>query len=55
MVSKGKPEKIFKQCPICKGKKVLPWELAKLLPKPSKNIKCARCNGKGYEIGKPKN
>lgn len=54
MVSKGKPEKISKQCPTCKGKKVLPWEIAKLLPKPSRNIKCTFCNGKGFVFAKPK-
>lgn len=48
MVSKGKPRKISKLCPICKGTKVLPWSIAKMLPKPSKNIKCARCLGRGF-------
>jgi len=36
-----------RQCPLCKGKKVLPWSVAKHLPKPGRNIKCTRCNGKG--------
>jgi hypothetical protein len=47
------PEKISKQCPICKGKKVLPWHIAKKLPKPSRNIKCARCLGRGFVFEKP--
>ena len=54
MVSKGKPEKISKQCPICKGTGKLPWKLAKELPKPSKNIKCARCFGRGFVFEAPK-
>lgn len=54
MVSRGKPEKISKQCPVCFGTKILPWHLAKLMPKPSKNIKCAHCKGRGFVFAKPK-
>lgn len=49
----AKPEKIMKKCPICKGSGKLPWSIAKELPKPSKNIKCARCGGKGFEFRTP--
>lgn len=47
------PDKISKQCPICKGKKVLPWRIAKQLPKPSRNIKCEYCRGRGFVFEPP--
>lgn len=40
-------DKPKRKCPLCKGKKVLPWKVAKELPKPGRNIKCTRCDGKG--------
>lgn len=49
----AKPEKIFKQCPTCKGTKKLPPEIAKFVPKGKD--KCTNCKGKGFVIGKPKN
>lgn len=50
----SKPEKIMKKCPTCKGTGKLPWEIAKQLPQPSKNLRCEYCRGKGYVFGKPK-
>lgn len=51
MVSKGKPEKISKKCPLCKGTKKLPPEVAKFVPKGKD--KCTHCKGKGFVFAPP--
>jgi DnaJ-class molecular chaperone len=50
----AKVEKIMTKCPSCDGKGVIPWEIARELPKPSRNIPCTRCNGKKFIFAKPK-
>lgn len=52
----ARPEKISKQCPVCKGKKKMPLNLVKLLPViPKKAPACTHCKGRGFVFAPPKN
>lgn len=43
-------DKIAVTCPTCKGKKVLPPEITRFVPKGKD--KCTNCNGRGFVFKK---